>query len=212
MFASDTFRIPWTSCRFGVLVLLCLGMAGCATSRPQGVDLPDISRWEARQQVLGSLRRWEFRGRIAVKSGDDGFNAKFDWRQDGQRFNARVSGPLGIGTVLLEGTDQRITLTDKDGEQVVLHDPETELMLRYGWTIPVRTMRYWALGIPDPLSPAATELDEMQRLASLLQNDWRVEISRYRRNSGQELPRTLTATKPKTRIRMVIDRWLFFDY
>ena len=92
-----------------------------------------------------------------------------------------------------------------------INDAEFELRMRYGWTIPVASLRYWALGIPDPEVPAITEFDEEGRLAHLEQSGWVVKISRYRDGGGQQMPRILTATNPDTRVRMVIDRWLFFD-
>jgi outer membrane lipoprotein LolB len=208
--ATSPNRLRQSAVRFASLVLCLTLLAACATTRPT-IDLPEISTWELRQEVLGNLVDWEFRGRIAVKAGDEGFNGKFNWTQTGDRFYATVSGPLGIGTVLIEGTDDAILLTDKDGEVTALIDPEAELLYRYGWTIPVASLRYWALGIPDPLLPAETEIDEQGRLSRLLQGSWSVVISRYRENAGQEMPRTLTATNPDARVRMVIDKWIFFE-
>ncbi|MCH7829210.1 MAG: outer membrane lipoprotein LolB [Proteobacteria bacterium] len=193
------------------LLGLCLfGLASCAAVRPSPA-LPDLSTWELRQTVLGNISNWEFKGRIAVKAGDEGFNGKFNWTQAGDAFDATVSGPLGIGTVRIKGDDQAIVLTDKDGIQTVLVEPEKELYTRYGWTIPIASLRFWALGIPDPAAPAATELDEAGRLARLVQSNWVVEISRYRNAAGQQLPHKLTVSNPNTRVRMVIDKWTFFD-
>lgn len=193
--------------RVGCLLVV---LSGCHATRP-GVDLPELSTWELRQQVLGSVVEWEFRGRIAVKAGDEGFNGKFNWAQTGDDFFATVGGPLGIGTVKIEGNQESIVLTDKDGVATILVDPETELYHRYGWTIPVASLRYWALGIPDPESEAMTKLDDAGRLSSLEQGNWAVTISRYKESAGQQLPRTLTAINPDTRVRMVIDQWKFFD-
>ena len=161
--------------------------------------------------MLGAVSDWEFRGRIAVKAGDEGFNGKFNWTQTGDNFSATVGGPLGIGTVRIEGNNRSIVLTDKDGTRTLLEDPEAELYFRYGWTIPVASLRYWALGIPDPLSDSATEVDDSGRLVALSQGNWDVSISRYRESAGQQLPRTLTATNPDTRVRMVIDKWMFYE-
>ena len=190
---------------------LCLAvLSACASTRPS-VALPEMTTWELRQEVLGGVPNWEFRGRIAVKAGDEGFNGKFRWTQTGNHFYATVGGPLGIGTVIIEGSDRAIVLTDKDGTKSALIDPEVELYYRYGWTIPVTSLRYWALGIPDPSSEAATEVDDAGHLVSLEQSNWAVEISRYRESAGQQMPRILTATNPDTRVRMVIDKWMFFD-
>ena len=157
------------------------------------------------------MKNWAFKGRIGVKAGDEGFNGKFNWEQVGKDFEATVGGPLGIGTVRIEGDNGKIRLTDKDGEQTILANPEADLWYRYGWTIPVHSLRFWALGIPDPALPAKTEFDEHGRLSLLEQSDWVVRISRYREGAGQDMPRTLTAMNPDTRVRMVIDRWSFFD-
>jgi len=193
----------------GLLAAL-LVLAGCAAT-PASIDLPPLDGWDVRTQVLGGVRDWEFKGRIAVKAGDDGFNGKFNWAQQGDAFNATVGGPLGVGTVRIEGDGKTVTLTDKDGTETVLEDAEVELGWRYGWTIPVASLPYWALGIPDPGLPAVTELDDTGRLVRLKQSDWVVEISRYREGGGQQMPRILSATNPDTRVRMVIDRWLFFE-
>lgn len=190
--------------------LALLLLAGCASTR-QGVDLPELNGWEQRSALLAGLRDWAFMGRIAVKAGDDGFNGKFNWAQQGDAFEATVGGPLGIGTVRIEGEGRRITLTDKDGEKTLLRDVESELNYRYGWTIPVASLRYWALGIPDPSMPAVTEFDDEGRLARLLQSNWTVDIARYREGGGQPMPRILSVTNAESRVRLVIDRWSFFD-
>jgi outer membrane lipoprotein LolB len=190
---------------------LCLALlSGCAATRPS-VDLPDITTWELRQEVLGELEDWEFRGRIAVKAGDEGFNGKFNWAQTGDAFYATVSGPLGIGTVEIEGDSRMVSLTDKDGVTTVLQNPEADLYYRYGWTIPINSLRYWALGIEDPSAEAETEVDASGHLVSLQQSDWTLKISRYRESAGQEMPRNLTASNPDTRVRMVIDKWMFYQ-
>lgn len=173
--------------------------------------MPELDSWDTRVAVLGNRSHWEFSGRIAVKAGEDGFNGKIKWSQQDDLFKATVAGPLGAGAVRIEGDQQRVVLTDKDGAQTVMEDAESELFWRYGWTIPVRSLRYWSLGIPDPATPANTALDEQGRLLTLEQNNWRVEISSYRDRGGQSMPRILTANNPDTRVRMVIDNWLFFD-
>lgn len=214
MIYSQMFANAISTKRLSLRTLgLCLGVlifAGCASQRPLR-ELPEISTWELRQSVLQQVDDWGFKGRIAVKTGDDGFNGKFNWTQLGDDFDAKVGGPLGIGTVKIAGDTQHIVLTDKDGVETRLVDPERELMYRYGWTIPVASLRFWALGIPDPALPAKTEVDDAGRLTHLEQSNWVVTISRYKESAGQAMPRTLTASNPDTRVRMVIDKWSFYE-
>ncbi|MGA8203115.1 MAG: lipoprotein insertase outer membrane protein LolB [Woeseiaceae bacterium] len=184
-------------------------LAGCAA--PKSAMLPDLSSWDARTRVLGQLDRWEFGGRIGVRTGDDGFNGKLRYAQDAGAFAATVSGPLGVGTVRIAGDERGVVLTDKDGKQTRLEDVEAELRARYGWTIPVSSLRYWALGIPDPSTPARTEFSDAGLLTHLVQRDWTVDISRYDAGGGQPMPALLTAQNSDTRVRLVIDHWVFFE-
>lgn len=193
---------------FGVALLPAL-LAGCAT--PKSAALPDISDWDARKAVLAGLDDWEFSGRIAVKTEDDGFNGKLRWAQQQEAFEATASGPLGAGAVRIEGDGRSVTLTDKDGIRIELVDAELEFRLRYGYTIPIRSLRFWALGIPDPAVPADTVIDENGQLTSLKQRDWSVSYARYAQGGGQLMPKVLTAENSDTRVRLVIDYWIFFE-
>jgi len=193
----------------GALLLLAL-LSACATTSRERIELPEISSWEARKAVLSELSEWEFRGRIGVKAGDDGFNGKLRWIQNGDDFMATVGGPIGIGTVRIAGNSESVTLTDKDGVETALLDVEQELMLRYGWTIPVRSLRYWALGIPDPHDVAETVVNNSDELEKLVQRGWIVSISRYKDIGGQSMPSRLLVEGNATRVRLVVDSWYFF--
>jgi outer membrane lipoprotein LolB len=184
-------------------------LAGCAA--PKSALLPELDGWNARQQVLAGLDEWEFSGRIAVKTATDGFNGKLRWAQDRDAFEATASGPLGAGAVRIESDGRSVVLTDKDGIRTELEDAEVDFRLRYGWTIPVQSLRYWALGVPDPSMPADTVIDETGRLTSLGQRDWSVSFSRYAEGGGQMMPKVLTAENADTRVRLVIDYWIFFE-
>jgi outer membrane lipoprotein LolB len=182
-------------------------LSGCAAER--GVQLPELSDWETRRAQLSGLDEWEFRGRVAVKAGEDGFNGNLTWWQNDELFVASVSGPFGAGSVRIDGDDEYVRIVDTDGETLEMEDAERELHLRYGWTIPVASLRYWALGIPDPAAPAETEIGDDGLLRRLEQRGWVLEIDAYREGGGQPMPRRMTATHPDTRVRLVIDRWEF---
>ena len=194
-----------------LIATVMTGLLVAACAAPRSALLPEIGSWEARTSVLAGLDEWEFSGRIAVKTESDGFNGKLRWTQGGDDFSATVSGPLSIGKVRIEGDERSVVMTDKDGERTELEDVELELRYRYGWTIPVESLRYWALGIPDPAAPAETQLNEDGQLASLTQGDWLVSISRYDDGGGQLMPKLLTAENSDTRVRLIIDHWIFFD-
>lgn len=183
-------------------------LSGCATQR--GVVLPGMDDWQRRAEVLGEVSEWAFSGRIAVKTADDGFNGRLRWHQTDDNFKASISGPLGAGSVQIAGSQYGISVVESGGEITRLDEPERDLRVRYGWTIPVTSLRYWALGIPDPVSPADTEFGPDGELTRIEQRDWVVEIGQYREGGGQQMPRRMTATRGDSRVRLVIDSWTFF--
>ena len=182
-------------------------IAACVTRG--SLELPEFSDWESRQEVLGGVDKWEFSGRIGVSAGDEGFNGQLWWRQDGVVFRARISGPLGVGTVFINGDRHELTVTDRDGVVTELDDAEAELRQMYGWTIPVTSLRFWALGIPDPANSAETEFGADGQLSKLRQRNWEVDITQYREGGGQLMPRRLTAVNDDVKVRLVIDKWVF---
>jgi len=198
---------PDTTARLLTTGMISLAICGCATQK--GVGLPDMPDWDSRTEVLGGIEDWEFKGRIGVSAGEEGFNGKLRYTQNDDNFRATVSGPLGFGTVRINGDGRQVTVTDKDGELWQLPDPEVDLQIMYGWTIPVASLRFWALGIPDPEELAFTEFNEEGQLRSLEQGNWNVEISQYRESGGQLMPRRLTAVSGDNKVRLVIDNWTF---
>jgi outer membrane lipoprotein LolB len=199
--------VPEAGARRLGTALLLLVVTGCAANR--GIELPEFTDWATRTRTLAGIDDWEFKGRIGVSAAGDGFNGKLRYQQSKNHFRATVSGPLGFGTVRIQGNGRRVTVTDKDGKQTVLQEPESALRSMYGWTIPVSSLRFWALGIPDPALPAGIDFNDDGQLASLDQGNWHIAIDQYRDGGGQAMPRRLTAVSGDDRVRLVIDNWTF---
>lgn len=194
--------------RLATVALGLVLLSSCAIQR--GLELPPLPDWDTRQEVLAAIPEWAFTGRIGVSAGTEGFNGKIRWNQVENGFSATVSGPLGVGAIRINGDSGQVTVIDGDGKEIELTNPEEDLRSMYGWTIPVTSLRYWALGIPDPASPAVTEFGDDGQLARLEQRNWRVSISQYREAGGQLMPRRITAVNGDAKVRLVIDHWTFF--
>jgi len=194
--------------RFATIALGLILLSSCAVQG--GAVLPPLTDWDTRRDVLANTDEWAFTGRIGVSAGTEGFNGKLRWNQVRNGFSATLSGPLGAGAVKIQGDSRHVTVVDKKGQVVELTRPEEDLRRMYGWTIPVTSLRYWALGIPDPAGPAVTEFGDDGQLVRLEQGNWRVSISQYQEAGGQLMPRRITAVDGDAKVRLVIDRWTFF--
>ena len=78
-----------------------------------------------------------------------------------------------------------------------------------GWSFPVRSVRYWLLGLADPATPAVQQSDAAGRLRELRQSGWVVRYEAYAQGAATWLPHKLVVEREDVRLRFVIDRWLF---
>lgn len=194
--------------RLASAVFVLALLSGCAVQRSSG--LPELTDWETRQSVLANYPEWSFSGSIGVRTGTEGFNGQIRWHQVKNGFSATVSGPLGVGTIALNGNGEQITIIDQTGDEIELSSVEEDLRAMYGWTIPVGSLRYWALGIPDPSNPSTTVFGENGQLTSLEQRNWKVSITEYRDGGGQLVPRRIVAVNADAKVTLFIRRWTFF--
>jgi outer membrane lipoprotein LolB len=191
---------PW------LLALLMLAvLAACRTAPPLA---PSATSWEARRAQLQARENFEFKGRVAVATGSDGFNANLHWTQNGTRTQLTLEGPLGVGGAQVTATGNQLTLVTSRGEKIDSDAAHAQLAARLGFDPPLAALRFWVLGVPDPAQPATEEVDQaQQRLLSLSQAGWRVDYTSYATSGAQTLPARLTLQRDPVRVRLVVDAW-----
>lgn len=161
-------------------------------------DLP--SAWEARRAALQSWREFESYGRVAVASDGEGFSGSWRWAQRAERASLQLNGPLGVGGLQLDfGTNPDLDVQSR-----------ATLERQLGVSLPVDSLRYWMLGVPDPRGVAEERLSaDASRLDSLNQDGWTVAFTRYARVAGAdyELPQRIEASRDALRVRLIIEGW-----
>ncbi|MFT4047040.1 MAG: lipoprotein insertase outer membrane protein LolB [Solimonas sp.] len=191
--------------RLRLLLAATLLLGGCATVAPT-VDQDAAARqWQRHYGEVAALTHFDLLGRAA--SGALGVKADLRWKQfDDGRFDVRVSGPFGAGSVAIAGTEEAVEIRTKDGA-IHTHDPEAWMQQQAGWTFPIRGLRWWARGLPAPDTPARTTLDADGRLATLSQDGWNFEYSEYQEVQGIALPRRFQASNDRITLKLIVDRW-----
>lgn len=196
-----------------ILARLALGagvvaVAGCALVRPPAPTTPGIAdpeAWQARQEMLAEFDRWSLQGRAATGKLL-GWSGNLSWRQRGQEFDVRLSGPMGAGGFRARGEPGLVRIHTED-ETYYTNDPEGLVEEIVGWQFPLTGLRYWAIGLPAPGLPATLSVDDDGLLVGLEQAGWRLAYPEYQDTEGPELPRRIVLNDGENTVKLVIDRW-----
>ncbi len=163
--------------------------------------------WLDRRDLLRSLDDWRMEGRIALKTGRDGYNGTLSWEQLEDDLDFRFRGPFGFGGFRIHGDLERLRVKTTGGDEFYLHDPEVEMRERFGWSLPVYSMRFWIVGVSDPGIEGDEVVDERGYLLELEQSGWDVSYDGYRSHQGLDLPRKIVMVNGDVQIKVVADRW-----
>jgi outer membrane lipoprotein LolB len=194
--------------RLPALLAAAALLPACATL-PVGTDSLSLTE---RRATLKSVGSWEMRGRLAVDTGDGGFQGSFSWRQQDDVLDLAVRGPLRQGVLQVAGEPDALTVTAR-GETHTLRDPEAELSALLGWWLPVGSLPHWLLGFPDRDFRAATEPGADGTLSAIEQRLWRVAYPTYQlaelagTGSGVLVPRRIDLAHGELTLRLTIDEW-----
>ncbi len=188
-------------------ISVLLLIAGCATQPPVSEPVSDAV-WLMHRARLAALTDWQVRGRVAVRTEDEGWNAHFDWYQQGPEYRIRLRGPFGQGAVELHGDGRGVWLKRADQDPVFALDPEALLEQQTGWRLPVAGLGAWLRGLPvEGNEDGDYQWDAQGRLLQLTQNGWLIQYGRYREEAGLQLPDKLKLERNSVKVRFVIDSW-----
>jgi outer membrane lipoprotein LolB len=187
-----------------LLILLCSTvLAACATTRHAPAPVGAASGWEQRVADLQGLSSWRLDGRAAVAAGTQGWQASLNWRQSGDSAEVHLSGPLGVGSVVLKRTPDGLSVNGAPPSDAVLG----QLQERLGFDLPIDHLRFWLLGVPDPSTVFDLKRNEQDRASQLTQDDWNIDYDRYMPVNGDLLPSHLVLSRAGVRVRIAVDRW-----
>jgi outer membrane lipoprotein LolB len=154
------------------------------------------------------LLDWDMRGRISVTSEHDGWHASLFWQQKNDHYQLKIIGPLGQGTVELNGSEYRVSLrSTREPQPVVAASPERLLRRVMGWEVPVTGMRFWVRGLAVPDQRYRISVDSQGRPVRLKQSGWTILYSRYRKVQGVFLPVKITMQNDRLKVKLIISRW-----
>jgi outer membrane lipoprotein LolB len=184
------------------VVLLCsLLLAACAATR-RAPPAP-AEGWEQRTSDLQRVKSWQLDGRAAVAIAAQGWQATLNWRQHGDAEEVHLSGPFGVGALVLERTPDGLSLNGAPPSDAVTN----QLQEKLGFELPLEHLRFWLLGVPDPSAAFEVKRNEQDRASQLRQADWSIDYDRYMPVGGDLLPAHLVLSREGVRVRIAVDHW-----
>ncbi|WP_370979661.1 lipoprotein insertase outer membrane protein LolB [Agaribacterium sp. ZY112] len=174
----------------------CLALAACTSQQTVFTA-----------QSPGQLQQWSIKGKIALKTPNEGHSANLSWNQKQDQYEIRLNGPLGSGAIELEGNSHSATLRNSNGEYHA--NSARELLERMsGLAMPVDMLRWWIRGLPSPdASVSQQRYSENGDLIYFEQLGWVVEPSRYNAIEQLRLPYKLRAGTGEFQIKLAIKNW-----
>ncbi len=177
------------------------------SDKPEAVDDPKAV-WRERRKILRGIGEWSVFGKLALRTGDAGWTATLYWKQEGDSYRIRLSGPFGGGGVQIEGDGDRVELRTADNQVFTSSDPEQLLYDHVGWWVPLSGLRYWMLGRIEPGVPVdRVYIDVAGRALQFLQDGWEVRYLDYRDVDGFAMPRKATLESDRVTASVLVSRW-----
>jgi outer membrane lipoprotein LolB len=205
---QDTDRSTLAPRALWLAVAALAAIAGCRTAP---VRLPAAGPWPARRAELQRVSRYELKGRVAVAAGGEGFDARLRWVQEGARAQLALAGPFGAGGLQVTSEGDSLSVLTSRGERLGDEDARQLLVSHLGFELPLASLRYWMLGVPDPAKPVGAEVVGDGHLSRLEQGGWQIDYTAYMpvhtHDMGESLPAKVTLQRADVRVRVLVDAW-----
>lgn len=152
--------------------------------------------------------RWQLSGKIGLRGPQLAESAYINWRQCGNVYDVRISGPLGQTVARIDGSGEQLRIWFEGQEPVQTSEPEVLMQQQLGWSVPLRALRYWvraeaAPGTTAEFSGPAQQPDTLQQLG------WQVNYLAYHQNGTTTLPAKLRMNDAQgLQATLIINEWL----
>ena len=177
------------------------------TQAPASVDDPHAV-WNTRRAKLLDQQQWNVFGKLALRSNDEGWTASLQWRQTGEAYRIRLTGPFGGGGLQIEGDSSGVEVRTADNQTYTADDPEQVLYEQLGWEIPLSGLRYWILGRVEPGNPVDDVfIDVAGRLLRFDQAGWHVKYHEYQDVDDFAMPRKASLERDGVKASVLLTRW-----
>ena len=163
---------------------------------------PEVPYSRLAREHLYKLEQWSFEGRLALTGKNDSWSASINWGHKPDDEKIKLSGPLGQGATVIQLTGDLVTIDHGDGHAQSSTQPEEFINQQLGMFVPVHSLRYWVVGLPEPTSAFVETATGFQ------QDGWFIEYKQMQLVDDQFMPRKITVMNDQVKLKLFIDQWV----
>ena len=190
-----------------ILAISAFIISGCSNQQTTVTQPAALTlSWQQHVQNIKTIKDWNASAQVAIKVNKKTQKAKMTWQQSFQNYQIAFFGPFGQSGPKLTGNEKSATLTIPKEPPIKGRNTSDILQQRLGWQLPVNNAKYWIRGIPAPTSESKVSLQD-ERLATLVQDGWTINYSKYKQFGRFSLPTKILISRPDLNLLMVVYRW-----
>jgi len=177
---------------------LVLMLSACATVPVE----PEVHYSKIAREHLYQMERWSFEGKLALTGKNDSLQASINWGHRPDDEKIKLTGFLGQGATVIQLTGDLVTIDRGDGQAQSSTQPEEFINQQLGMFVPVHSLRYWVVGLPEPTS------EFVETATGFTQSGWLIEYKQMQPVDNQSMPRKITVTNEQVKLKLIIDKWV----
>ena len=187
--------------KLAVVGLIVLLLSACSS-----VPIEPEGRYDMQtKESLYKLERWSFDGRVAITGKKDAWSASIAWAHKASEEKIKLAGPLGQGATFIQLTGDRVTIDRGDNKPQTSTQPELFINQQLGLFVPVQSLRYWVIGVPEPSSHFNVTP------TGFTQSGWLIDYKQTQPVNDRAMPYKITVSNEQLKLKLIIDQWVLND-
>lgn len=192
--------------RFKTKLFVCGCLALLSSSCAVVPIEPSAYYSKTERSHLYELTQWAFDGRLAVTGHNDSWSANISWEHVQGEERIKLSGPLGQGALSIRLLGDFVILDRGNGKVESSMQPEEFINQQLGLFVPVHSLRYWVIGLPEP----SRKFEETSH--GFKQAGWHSEYKEMQRISNETImPHKMTVMNDQVKLKLIVDHWNLND-
>lgn len=163
--------------------------------------VPGGSYSQAMRSHLYDMQEWRLEGRLAITAPNDSWSADIQWSHLPDFEKIRLSGPLGQGAVVIELAGDVVTIDRGGGHVQSSNQPEQFINQQLGMLVPLKSLRFWAVGLPESGQAFQETAD------GFVQGRWLIAYKEMQKAGVEVMPHKMAVTNGHVKLKLIIDQW-----